>query len=82
MGLMAYAQTEAWVTKKPWPAMIMSPSRGAPVLAEMKNWTTPGPVPLAPEVMVIQPSLLAAVQEQPAAVVTFTLPVPPEGEKL
>ena len=37
----------------------------------------PLPLPLPPEVIVIQGALLVAVQAQPAAVVTPTLPVPP-----
>ena len=34
------------------------------------------PLPLLPEVTVIQLALLVAVQEQPPAVVTLTVPVP------
>ena len=37
----------------------------------------PLPVPLAPEVTVMNEALLTAVQLQPALVVTLTLPVPP-----
>ena len=37
----------------------------------------PLPLPLLPEVMVIQPALLEAVQEQPLGVVILTDPVPP-----
>ena len=33
------------------------------------------PLPLAPAVMVIQPTLLAAVQPQPVPAVTVTVPV-------
>ena len=35
------------------------------------------PLPLLPEVVVIQPALLEAVQEQPLGEVTLTDPVPP-----
>jgi hypothetical protein len=35
------------------------------------------PSPLLPDVIVIQLALLAAVQVQPVAAVTVTLPVPP-----
>jgi hypothetical protein len=35
------------------------------------------PLPLLPEVMLIQVALLVAVQLQPVGVVTFTLPLPP-----
>ena len=41
----------------------------------------PLPEPLAPEVMVTNELLLAAVQLQPACVVTVTLPVPPSAPK-
>ena len=45
--------------------------------------TLPLPLPLAPEVTVIQSALLLAVQGQPLAVDTATLPVPaPEIETL
>jgi len=40
----------------------------------MSNCTVPLPVPLAPEVMVIHASLLAAVHVQPLAVDTLTVP--------
>jgi hypothetical protein len=39
--------------------------------------TTPFPVPLLPDVIVIQESLLTAVQSQVGDVTTETLPVPP-----
>ena len=42
----------------------------------------PLPEPLAPEVIVMNELLLAAVQLQPACVVTVTLPVPPAAAKL
>ena len=45
--------------------------------------TVPLPVPLAPEVTVIQSALLFAVQAQPLAVDTATVPVPdPDIETL
>jgi hypothetical protein len=37
----------------------------------------PFPVPLLPEVIVIQPAVLDAVQEHPLPAVTLTLPLPP-----
>jgi hypothetical protein len=40
------------------------------------------PLPLAPAVMVIHESLLAAVHAQPVAVVTLTEPDPPLAPKL
>jgi hypothetical protein len=57
--------------------MVRLPLRAAPVLAATENPTTPFPVPLAPEVTVIKPALLAAVQPQPEVVVTFTVADPP-----
>jgi hypothetical protein len=41
------------------------------------NVTVPLPLPLNPDVIVTQPTLLAAVHGQPAVAVTDTLPVPP-----
>jgi hypothetical protein len=42
----------------------------------------PLPVPLAPDVMVSQVALLAAVQVHPAPVVTLAVPVPPAAGTL
>ena len=42
----------------------------------------PLPVPEAPDVIVIQPALLAAVHAQPLVVVTDTFPVPPAAATL
>jgi hypothetical protein len=45
--------------------------------------TVPFPLPLLPEVMVIQAALLEADQAQPAPAVTITFPAPPvEGNNL
>ena len=57
--------------------MVRVPLRAAPVLAVVENPTTPFPVPLAPEVTVIKPALLVAVQPQPDVVVTLTVEEPP-----
>ena len=66
------------VTVTVWPAMVKVPVRGdVPVFAAMENATLPLPLPLAPEVMSSQASLLVAVQAQAAAVVMLLLPVPP-----
>ena len=46
---------------------------GAPVLAATEKVTNPLPVPLPPEVILIQLALLAAVQEHPAGAVTETM---------
>jgi hypothetical protein len=44
--------------------------------------TAPFPLPLAPEVTVIQLELLTPVQPQPLPAVTATLPVPPLAARL
>jgi hypothetical protein len=48
-----------------------------PGLLATENLTVPFPVPLWPDVMVTQPTLLVAVHAQPVWVVTLALPVPP-----
>ena len=64
----------AWVTVTVWPATVSVPVRGdVAVLAAMENATPPLPLPLAPDVMVIQEALLVAVQLQPAGAVTLAL---------
>jgi hypothetical protein len=57
--------------------MVSVPLRALPVLAATVNATEPLPVPLAPAVTEIHGTLLMAVQAQPAALVTATLPLPP-----
>jgi hypothetical protein len=64
------------LTVKVSPAMVSVPLRAAPVLAATLNPTVPLPFPLAPEVMLIQDTLLAAVHPHWALVDTATLPVP------
>ena len=67
----------AWVTSKVVPAIVSVPERlAAPVLAATPNDVVPGPVALAPPVMLIHAALLAAVHAQPAPAVTVLLPVP------
>ena len=56
--------------------MVRVPLRAAPVLVATAK-STPFPVPLVPEVTVIKPALLAAVQPQPEVLITFTVPEPP-----
>jgi hypothetical protein len=63
------------------PATLKVPVLEVPVLALTEKATAPLPVPLAPEVIPIQLSLLLAVQEQLLAVVTATLPLPGEARK-
>src|SRR5262245_15372523 len=76
-GLMVNEQPLACVTVNVWPAMVIVPARCGPVFATTENWTAPAPEPLAPAVMVIQLSLLTAVQAHPVAVVTLNDPDPP-----
>jgi hypothetical protein len=65
------------VRVKVWPAIEIVPVLGeVPVLAETENPTAPLPVPLLPEVTVIQAAPDEAVQLQPAPAVTETLPLP------
>ena len=68
-----------WVTVKVWPAMVMVPVRAAPVFAATVKLTDPGPVPLAPAVIVIHDgALLTAVHAHVAPVVTaIAVPAPP-----
>jgi hypothetical protein len=64
--------------------MVIVPLRGEhPVLVATEKTTVPLPVPLPPDVTVIQPSLLEAVHaQQLCEAVTATLPVPPVEVKL
>ena len=60
------------------PVIVNVPVRVAPlVLPVPMKLTAPFPLPLAPEAIVIQPALLAAVHPQPLVALTPTLPVPP-----
>lgn len=64
----------AWVTVTVWPATVSVPVRGElAVFAAMENATPPLPLPVAPDVIVSHAALLAAVQVQPASVVTVLL---------
>jgi len=69
--------TAACVTVNVWPATVMVPVRTLPGFAATLNTTAPFPVPLAPKVTVTHAALLVAVQAQPVAVDTATVPVPP-----
>jgi hypothetical protein len=77
--LMEYVQLvpALCVMLKVCPATVIVPVRAGPVLAATEKLTVPLPVPVAPAVMVIQASLLVAVQAQPAAAVTLVEPAPP-----
>jgi hypothetical protein len=59
-----------------WPAIVSVPVRTLPaVFAATLYVTVPIPVPLAPAVIVTQPTLLIAVHEQLVPVTTDRLPV-------
>ena len=79
VGVTENAQTPApaWVTVTVCPAMVNVPVRGdVTVLAAMEKATVPLPLPVAPDVIVSQASLLVAVQAQPLGDVTVALPDP------
>jgi len=66
------------VTVNVCPAMVIVPVRWlVPVLAATVKATVPLPVPLLPEVIFIQLTLLVATQGQPLEAITLTLPGPP-----
>lgn len=77
VGEIAYVQLmPAWFTVNVNPAIVIVPERPVlPVLAAMLYETVPAPVPLAPEVIVIHGTLLAAFHAQPGVVPTDTVPV-------
>ena len=54
--------------------MVMVPWRSGPVFPGTEKMTVPLPLPLLPEVMVIQEALLTAVHAHPLEVVTLMLP--------
>jgi hypothetical protein len=63
---------------KVFPATVRVPVREDLVeLDDTEYRTVPLPVPLAPAVMVIQETLLTAVQEQPPPAATVIDPFPP-----
>jgi hypothetical protein len=65
------------LTVNVWLAIVIVPLRAAPVFAATVKPTDPLPVPLAPEVTVIQAALVVAVHAQLAGAVTSTEPVAP-----
>jgi hypothetical protein len=72
-----------WVTINVRPAIVIVPVRLLLLLFDdTVKPTTPLPVPLLPEVMVIKAALLSAPQLQPSPVVTATVPVPPAAVKV
>ena len=77
-GEMPYAQPSVCVTATVCPATVSDACRAVPEFAAMVKATFPGPLPLAPSVMVIHDAPLALDHAQPCAVCTVTLPDPPE----
>ena len=68
----------ACVTVNTWPPTLTVPVREVrAVFAAMVSPTVPLPVPLAPELTIIQAAALAAFQAQPVPAVTLMLAVPP-----
>lgn len=65
------------VTVNVWPATVRVPVLAAPVLAATLKLTMPLPDPVRLPSTVIQVAFDAALQVQPAAVVTFVDPLPP-----
>jgi uncharacterized membrane protein len=68
-------QPESWFTVYVWPAIVAVPLRGGSLFAWTSIRTWPLPLPDAPDVTVSQGTWLAAVQAQPAALVTSTVSV-------
>jgi hypothetical protein len=63
-----------------WPAIVSDPFLTFDGLARTVNPTVPFPLPIAPDVTVIQGSLLAAVHVHPFMADTLTVgPIPPPG---
>ena len=80
VGVREQVHPASWLTVKVLPAMVMVPLRAGPVFPDAEYPTVPLPVPLEPEVMVIQSALLVAVQVQVLSeAVTVILPFPPEA---
>lgn len=75
-------QPSPWVTVKICPAIVIVPFRAGPVVAAAVNWTSPLPLPLAPDVIVSHGTWLAAVQMHPGPAVTATFPVDAADESV
>ena len=82
VGAIENVQPVPWFRVKVCPAIVSVPERAPPDIAAAAYWTGPLPLPLAPDETVSHESLLFAVQAQPGAVVTATLPVPPDAGTL
>src|SRR5882672_4572781 len=71
-----------WLMLKDCPPIAIDPFRAVvPVLAATVYVTVPKPLPLMPELIVIHPAPLAALQVQPVVVVTVIVPLPPRFVK-
>lgn len=68
-----------WLTVKVRPAIVTEPDRFGPVVAATERPTVPPPLPLDPDVTVIQDVSLDAVQLHPAAADTATESAPPDA---
>jgi hypothetical protein len=79
VGAMLKEQPVPWLTVNVWPAIATVPERAVALLAATVSFTVPFPLPLAPDAMVIQLTLLVAVQPQPPPAVTATLTSPPDA---
>jgi hypothetical protein len=66
-----------WVTVTVFPATVTAPVRSAPESAATLMTALPLPVPLAPDVSVMNEADVLAVQAQPLCVVTVTVDAPP-----
>lgn len=66
---------------KVWPAIVTVPLLGFTLaFAAIEHITLPGPLPLAPDVMLMNPALLIAVHGQPVGPLTMTVTEPPADE--
>ena len=77
-GQFVEAVTPAWATVAVWPAIVSDAVRAPPTLLATVKLTVPGPLPLAPAVIVSHGAPLAAVHAHAGAVATVTgVPAPP-----
>ena len=73
-----YREIADWLTVRVLPATITVPVLEVPFgLVETEYPTVPFPLPLLPDRIETQPTLLEELQEQPLAAATVTLPAPP-----
>jgi hypothetical protein len=76
-GATAALQPLSCVIVNVWPPTVIVPVRAVDAFVPAANCTVPGPLPLAPDVMLIHPALTVAVHPQDCAVFTAKDPVPP-----